>query len=140
MATTTNLFSKKYLTSLEILFILSEMAKHENVGEREIVKVALVAQYTLKDLDKEEFEDCNDIYDYVMSHGIDLKKNIFNYQDLEKVADKEFGLETFMKNFMITSAEQIKKAIDDVNVDEVMSKINEYADSKEALETNFVEV
>lgn len=140
MATTTNLFKKKYLTSIEILFILSEMAKHENVAEREIIKVALVAQYTLKDLEKEEFEDCNDIYDYVMSHGIDLKKNIFNYQQLEDLANKEFGLETFVKNFMISVSEQIKESIDNVNVDEVMSKINEYADSKEALETNFVEV
>ena len=137
---TTSIFSKKYLTSLEMLFILSEMNKHDNAGTREIVKVALVAQYTLKDLNKDDFEDCNDIYDYVVKNGIDFKKNIFNYQDLEKIADKEFGLETFMKNFMITTAEQIKKSIDNVNVDEVMSKINEYADSKEALETNFVEV
>ena len=134
-----SLFSKKYLTSMEIQFILSEMAKHESVAEREIVKVALVAQYTLKDLEKEEFEDCNEIYDYVMNHAIDFKKNIFNYQALEDLANKEFGLETFVKNFMISVSEQIKESIDNVDVNAIMSKINEYAESKEVLDAKFVE-
>ena len=49
---TTNIYNKKYLTSMEMLFILNEMAKHESVAEKEIVKVALVAQYTLKDLER----------------------------------------------------------------------------------------
>lgn len=137
---TTNIYSKKYLTSLEMLFILSEMAKHDNFVEKEIVKVALVGQYTIKDLDKENFEDCNDIYDYIVKNGIDLRKNIFNYSDLEKLADKEFGLETFIKDFMGTVGEQIKESINKVNVDEVMTKINEYTESKEVLDNKFVEV
>ena len=137
---TTNVFNKKYLTSIEIMFIINEMNKHEDSVTREVVKIALVAQYTLKDLDKENFEDCNEIYDYVVKNGIDLKKNIFNYQDLENIAKTEFGLDTFIKNFIISSSEEIKKSIENVDVNEVINKINEYSESKEALETKFTEV
>ena len=40
---------------------------------------------------------------------------------------------------MISVSEQIKESIDNVDVNAIMSKINEYAESKEALDAKFVE-
>ena len=52
------------------------MLNKDNAVEREIVKVGLVAQLTVKDLVeltdeafKEKFDDCNSVYDYVMKKG-----------------------------------------------------------------------
>lgn len=134
MATATNIFAKNYLTTNEMLMIIDEMSKHDEAINREIVKVALVAQFTLKDLDKEEFADCNEIYDYVVKKKIDFNKNIFNYQDLNDVIKQTFGLEAFMKNFIIGASEKLSESINNVNVEELQNVIQDFAEVKDKVD------
>lgn len=134
MATATNIFAKNYLTTNEMLMIIDEMSKHDEAINREIVKVALVAQFTLKDLDKEEFTDCNEIYDYVVKKKIDFNKNIFNYQDLNDVVKQTFGLEAFMKNFIIGASEKLSESINNVNVEELQNVIQDFAEVKDKVD------
>ena len=59
---------KKYLTSNEIMEVVNELTKvengelvHKTAVERYILKVGMVAQIVLDDMDK--FKDCNEIYE-----------------------------------------------------------------------------
>ena len=54
---------RDYLTSTEIGYIISTMLEKESAIEREVVKVALVAQLVCEDIG--DFNDCNDIYNII---------------------------------------------------------------------------
>ena len=133
MATTTktNIFKKKYLLSDELGFVISEMLKHDNAVEREIVKVGMVAQLVVKDLD--EFEDCNSIYDYVVENNIDLEKNIVNYSIIDKLVDKELGVDKFVKEFLIGFDERINESMKNLDLNGAIKELKEVAESNKEI-------
>lgn len=133
MATTTktNIFKKKYLSSDELGFIISEMLKHDNAVEREIVKVGMIAQLVVKDLG--EFEDCNSIYDYIMENNIDLEKNIVNYSIIDKLIDKELGVDKFIKEFIVSFNERINESIKNLDLNGAIKELKKVAESNKEI-------
>ncbi len=96
---------KKYLTSNEIMEVVNELTKAENgelvhktAIERYILKVGMVAQIVLDDMDK--FKDCNEIYDYVVENDIDFDMEVNNYYMIDKLVDKELGVDTTVRVFL----------------------------------------
>ena len=96
---------KKYLTSNEIMEVVNELTKAENgelvhktAVERYILKVGMVAQIVLDDMDK--FKDCNEIYDYVVENDIDFDMEVDNYYMIDKLVDKELGVDTIVRVFL----------------------------------------
>ena len=96
---------KKYLTSNEIMEVVNELTKAENgelvhktAIERYILKVGMVAQIVLDDMDK--FKDCNEIYDYVVENDIDFEMEVNNYYMIDKLVDKELGVDTIVRVFL----------------------------------------
>ena len=128
MANTTTVFIKKYLTSNEIAFIVSEMLKHDNAVDREIVKVGMVAQLVLKELD--EYSDCNDVYDYVMEKGIDLTK-IVNYNDIDKIVNEELGVNKVIRDFVVEFENKISKSLEGLDLNSAITQLKELADNHE---------
>lgn len=135
MANTVNHFTRKYLTSYEIGFIVNEMLNKDNAVEREIVKVGLVAQLTVKDLVeltdeafKEKFEDCNSVYDYVMEKGIDLTK-IVNYEALDRLYNEEVGVNKIIKDFVDDFKNEISKSLEGINLNEAVSQLRELSEN-----------
>lgn len=124
--TKTNIFIRKYLTSEEINYIINEMLNRDNAFEREIVKVGMVAQLLVKDLGK--FEDCNGVYDYVMENNIDLEKNIVNYSIIDKLVDKELGIDKFMKEFLISFDEKINESMKNLDLNGAIKELKELAE------------
>ena len=96
---------KKYLTSNEIMEVVNELTKAENgelvhktAIERYILKVGMVAQIVLDDMDK--FKDCNEIYDYVVENDIDFDMEVNNYYMIDKLVNKELGVDTTVRVFL----------------------------------------
>ena len=96
---------KKYLTSNELMEVVNELTKAENgelvhktAIERYILKVGMVAQIVLDDMDK--FKDCNEIYDYVVENDIDFDMEVNNYYMIDKLVNKELGVDTTVRVFL----------------------------------------
>ena len=126
MANTVNHFSRKYLTSDEMAFIISEMLKHDNAMEREIAKVGMVAQLVVKDLG--EYKDCNDVYDFIMEKGIDLTK-VVNYEALDRVYNEEVGINKVIKDFVIDFESKISKSLEGLDLNSAVTQLKELADN-----------
>ena len=96
---------KKYLTSNELMEVVNELTKvengelvHKTAVERYILKVGMVAQIVLDDMDK--FKDCNEIYDYVVENDIDFDMEVNNYYMIDKLVNKELGIDTTVRVFL----------------------------------------
>ena len=139
MANTVNHFTRKYLTNNEIGFIVNEMLNRDSAVEREIVKVGLVAQLTVKDLVeltdeafKEKFDDCSSVYDYVMEKGIDLTK-IVNYNDIDRLVNEEVGVNRIIKDFVDDFKNEISKSLEGINLNEAVSQLRELSENHEKI-------
>ena len=130
MANTTTVFIKKYLTSNELAFVVSEMLKHDNAVDREIVKIGMVAQLVLKELD--EYNDCNDVYDYVMEKGIDLTK-IVNYNDIDRLINEELGVNKVIRDFVIEFENKISKSLEGLDLNRAIGELKELAEKDKDL-------
>lgn len=128
MANTVNHFTRKYLTSDEMAFIISEMLKHDNAIEREIAKVGMVAQLVVKDLG--EYNDCNDVYDFVMEKGIDLTK-VVNYEALDRVCNEEIGVNKIIKDFVDDFKNEISKSLEGLNLSDAIQQLKELSENHE---------
>ena len=126
MANTTTVFIKKYLTSNELAFVVSEMLKHDNVVDREVVKVGMVAQLVVKELG--EYEDCNGVYDYVMEKGIDLTK-IVNYNDIDRLVNEELGVNKVIRDFVVEFENKISKSLEGLDLNKAIEELKELADN-----------
>lgn len=139
MANTVNHFTRKYLTSYEIGFIVNEMLNKDNAVEREIVKVGLVAQLTVKDLVeltdeafKEKFDDCNSVYDYVMEKGIDLTK-IVNYEAIDRLYNDEVGVNKIIKDFVDSFKGEISKSLEGLNLGDAIAQLKELSENHDKI-------
>lgn len=126
MANTTTVFIKKYLTSNELAFIVSEMLKHDNAVDREVVKVGMVAQLVVKELG--EYEDCNGVYDYVMEKGIDLTK-IVNYEAIDRLYNDEVGVNRIIKDFVDSFKSEISKSLEGLNLSDAVKQLKDMSEN-----------
>ena len=133
MANTSTVFTKKYLTSDEISYIVNEIIKHDSAIEREIVKVGMVAQLVVKDLG--DYPDCNSIYDYIMEKGIDLTK-IVNYNDIDKFVNEEIGVNRVIKDFVEDFTKNISKSLEGLDLNGAIAQLKEIADNGNVLSKN----
>ena len=111
------------------------MLNKNNAVEREIVKVGMVAQLTVKDLVeltdeafKEKFEDCNGVYDYVMEKGIDLTK-IVNYNDIDRLYNDEVGVNKIIKDFVDSFKSEISKSLEGLNLNEAVKQLKDMSEN-----------
>ena len=123
---TTIIYSKRFLTSEELSYIVTEMLKHDSAIEQEIVKVGMVAQLVVKDLG--EYESCNDIYDYVMEKNIDLTK-IVNYDTIDKLVNEERGVNKIISDFVSEFNDKISETLKDLDINKAVEQLKEIAEN-----------
>ena len=77
--------NRNYLTSTELMDIVKELVQHDNVVEREIIKIAMLVQI-LTDCEKKE--TVNDYYDeYVQQKDIDFEIDVCNAYMVDKLVE-----------------------------------------------------
>ena len=122
---------RDYLTSQEINYIVNAMLEKDNAIEREVVKVALVAQLVCEDLG--DFEDCNDIYDKVVA---DPKLNfgaiINNYDIINKLVAEEMGVNQILKDFVYNINLKLNEVAENMDLNGAIKQLKEIADKEDA--------
>lgn len=122
---------RDYLTSSEIEFIVNAMLEKDTAIEKEIVKVALVAQLVCEDIG--DFEDCNDIYDKVVADSkLNFNAIINNYDIIDKLIAEETGINKIIKDFIGDISKKLEGAIKDLDLNSAIKQLKEIADKEEA--------
>lgn len=120
---------RDYLTSQELGYIVSAMLEKETALEREVVKVALVAQLVCEDLG--DFEDCNDIYDKVVADNkINFDSIVTNYYVIDKLVAEETGINKILKDFIENVNTKIVKSVENLDLNSAIKELKEISEKK----------
>ena len=115
--------NRNYLTSSELMDIVKELVQHDNVVDREIIKIAMFVQI-LTDCEKKE--TANDYYDeYVKQKDIDFEVDVCNAYTVDKLVDKELSVDHLLKTLM----ENLSKQLDGFNLNESIDKLKGVMDN-----------
>ena len=117
---------RNYLTSDELVGIVNELIQHESAVEREIIKVGMVAQ-CLIDGGMKEYKDCNAMYDTITENGIELDMEVSNYYMIDKLVNKELGVEKVIKDFVDSISDSIKDIPSTLDIQNLMTQMKEVA-------------
>ena len=121
---------KKYLTSNELMEVVNELTKvengelvHKTVVERYILKVGMVAQIVLDDMDK--FNDCNEIYDYVVENDIDFDMEVNNYYMIDVLVKEELSTTNVIRDFVKSMEVSMKDLPNTLNIEQTLTKFRD---------------
>ena len=121
---------KKYLTSNEIMEVVNELTKvdngelvHKTAIERYILKVGMVAQIVLDDMDK--FKDCNEIYDYVVENDIDFEMEVNNYYMIDVLVKEELSTTNVIRDFVKYMEVSMKDLPNTLNLEQTLTKFRD---------------
>ena len=121
---------KKYLTSNELMEVVNELTKAENgelvhktAIERYILKVGMVAQIVLDDMDK--FKDCNEIYDYVVENDIDFEMEVNNYYMIDVLVKEELSATNVIRDFVKYMEVSMKDLPNTLNLEQTLTKFRD---------------
>lgn len=124
---------RDYLTSDEISFIVKSILEKESAIEREIVKVGLVAQLVCEDIDN--YENCNDIYDMVVSDSkLNFAEIINNYNIIDKIIAQETSVEKILKDFVNSINEKLDKSIKDIDLNGAIAQLKELTEKGDVVD------
>ena len=116
---------RNYLTSEELIFIVENILKAETEVEKEIVKIGIIAQLLIEDL--EERDTCNEYFDIVFENGIDFSREVVNYYMIDKIVEKENSLYSIIKSLIESLEDSIKdlpNEMQKIDFKEIRDKIN----------------
>ena len=121
---------KKYLTSNELIEVVNELTKvdngelvHKTAIERYILKVGMVAQIVLDDMDK--FKDCNEIYDYVVENDIDFEMEVNNYYMIDVLVKEELSATNVIRDFVKYMEVSMKDLPNTLNLEQTLTKFRD---------------
>ena len=121
---------KKFLTSNEIMEVVNELTKvdngelvHKTAVERYILKVGMVAQIVLDDMDK--FKDCNEIYDYVVENDIDFEMEVNNYYMIDVLVKEELSTTNVIRDFVKFMEVSMKDLPNTLNLEQTLTKFRD---------------
>ena len=121
---------KKYLTSNELMEVVNELTKvdngelvHKTAVERYILKVGMVAQIVLDDMDK--FKDCNEIYDYVVENDIDFEMEVNNYYIIDVLVKEELSATNVIRDFVKYMEVSMKDLPNTLNLEQTLTKFRD---------------
>lgn len=93
-------FKRNYLTSDDLTYILNTLDAVEDEFSREILKVALTAQILIEDEDWDSYNNCNDMYDKIVSEGINFYDKVKNYYVIDEIIRKQNSVEKVVERFL----------------------------------------
>ena len=130
---------RDYLTSTEIGYIISTMLEKESAIEREVVKVALVAQLVCEDIG--DFNDCNDIYDKVVADSkINFSAIINNYDIIDKLYAEETGINNIIKDFANDISKKLDDATKNMDLNGAIGQLKEISEKGDVVDGNVKEI
>lgn len=119
---------RNYLLSEEIRHILNSLDGIDDEFSKEILKKAFVGQMLIKDVNWEEYETCNDVYDAIIADGIDLEVEVKNFYVIDDILCKENSLEKVVEKFLNgieSKIEEYGKSIDAESLKGLIGELKE---------------
>lgn len=117
---------RNYLTSDEISYIINSLDAIDSEYSREIVKKALAAQILIDDVDWNQYETCNDMYDALMEQNdIDIEFDVKNYYVIDEILQKENSLEKVVERFLNGLNEKIDEYGKSVDLESLKGMLGE---------------
>lgn len=116
---------EKFLTNDELRYILRGVSNATDEFSKEILKVALVAQIVMPDVNWDEYETCNDMYDAVMAEGISFENEIRNYYLIDKIIYNENSVEKIVANFLNDLSNKIDEYAKTVDLSQMEGLVGE---------------
>lgn len=118
---------RDYLTSEELGYIVNAMLEKETSVEREIVKVALVAQLLCEEIG--DFNDCNDIYDKVVADPkFNFSAIVNNYNIIDKLVAEETGVNKILKDFVDDINKKLDNATKNIDLNGAIKQLKEISE------------
>lgn len=118
---------RNYLTAEEMFYIVEEVSSKENPVEREIIKIGVLAQILIKDLEVAG-ETCDTIYNYIYEKDcIDLLKSVKNYEDIDKFVSENIGMTNMINNFLDDISAKIDVCAKSVDAENIQNIINQFS-------------
>jgi hypothetical protein len=115
----------KFLTNDELRYVLRSVSNATDEFSKEILKVALVAQIVILDVNWDEYETCNDMYDAVMAEGISFENEIRNYYLIDKIIYNENSVEKIVANFLNDLSNKIDEYAKTVDLSQMEGLVDE---------------
>lgn len=124
---------RDYLTSEELGYIVNAMIEKETAVEREVVKVALVAQLVCEEIG--DFNDCNDIYDKVVADSkLNFSEIVNNYNIIDKLYQEETDINKIIKDFIDDISKKLDDATKNIDLNGAIKQLKEITDTQEKIE------
>jgi hypothetical protein len=91
------------------------MLSVETEFERQVLRYGVIAQLLVDGLEENEDTNCNDYWNQLMKNAIDLDKEVYNIQIVDKIVERELGVAKTVEkilNGVIAQIDESMKAID----------------------------
>lgn len=123
---------KNYLTNDELRYIINGLEDIDNEYDREIIKVALVIQILIKDVDWDKYNTCNEMYDaYMAQDDVDIENDVKNYYKIDEILNKENSLEKIVERFLNGLSDKIdeySKTVDVTQLEGLLGELKKLSD------------
>ena len=106
---------RRYLKTEEIAYVTEKMLSVETEFERQVLRYGMIAQILIDELEVNEDTNCNDYWNQLMENAIDLDKEVYNIQIVDKIVERELGVAKTVEkilNGVIAQIDESMKAID----------------------------
>lgn len=125
---------RHYLKTEEIGIIVSAMLNEPNEFTRQITKYGLTAFLLIDDYKDSEDEDGNidsgKIYNELMENAIDLDKEVYNIQIVDKIVERELGVAKTVEKILNGVIAQIDESMKAIDPKALMVELDKLKDSE----------
>ena len=120
---------RNYLTAEEIAFVTEKMLSVETEFERQVLRYGVIAQLLVDGLEENEDTNCNDYWNQLMENAIDLDKEVYNIQIVDKIVERELGVAKTVEKILNGVIEQIDESMKNIDPKAMLVELNKLKDS-----------
>ena len=119
--------NRNYLTSEEIAYISNEMINANSEFERIMIKWGIVGQFLYdfgEDFKVTDDTTTNDIYNYMVSNGVDIMRDVENIYHLDNIVDVELGTTKTIEKVLNEIVDRLDESMKNVDPKELIVELN----------------
>ena len=119
--------NRNYLTSEEIAYISNEMINANSEFERIMIKWGIVGQFLYdfgEDFKVTDDTTTNDIYNYMVSNGVEIMRDVENIYHLDNIVDTELGTTKTIEKVLNEIVDRLDESMKNIDPKELMVELN----------------
>ena len=121
---------RNYLKTEEIAYVTEKMLSVETEFERQALRYGVIAQILVDGLEVNENTNCNDYWNQLMENAIDLDKEVYNIQIVDKIVERELGVAKTVEKILNGVIAQIDESMKAIDPKALMVELDKLKDSE----------